>query len=162
MTGVPVAWMLSSSRTTATVSFFVSWVRDACPEVRPNVIMSDRDLAQIAALQAVYPTSRVFLCKWHVLRAMRKHFSTTEFPELWDIIKKWVNTDDLAEFHRLWEKISTDPSTPKSFQDYLTREWMPQDRVVMWSKTARKNRSIYEEGDTNMLIEAYVNAFFIS
>ena len=27
---------------------------------------------------------------------------------------------------------------------------------VMWSKVVRKNRSIFEEGDTNMLIEAYV------
>jgi hypothetical protein len=31
----------------------------------------------------------------------------------------------------------------------------------MWSHTVRKDRSIYEEGHTNMLIEAYVNAFFI-
>ena len=34
---------------------------------------------------------------------------------------------------------------------------MPE--VYMWSKTVRKERSIFEEGDTNMLIEAYVNAF---
>jgi hypothetical protein len=36
---------------------------------------------------------------------------------------------------------------------------MPE--VYMCSKTVRKEQSIYEEGDTNMLIEAYVNTFLI-
>ncbi|KAH9991228.1 hypothetical protein BJV77DRAFT_915755, partial [Russula vinacea] len=42
---------------------------------------------------------------------------------------------------------------PRSLVKYLATRWMPE--VYMWSKTVRKERSIYEEGDTNMLIEAY-------
>ena len=157
--GVPVAWMLTSSRTSATISFFVAWVKCISPAVRPAIIMTDRDQAQIAALHAVYPRSQIYLCTWHILHAIRSHFVTTEFPGLWDKIKKLVNTDDLATFFTLWDKICTDPSVPRSLVKYLATRWMPE--VYMWSKTVRKERSIYEEGDTNMLIEAYVNAFFI-
>ena len=155
---MPVAWMLTSSATTATISFFIAWVRDASPAVRPAVIMTDRDKAQIAALKAVYPRSKIYLCTWHVLRAIRSHFVTHEFPALWDKIKKWVTTDDLGVFLTLWDEISTDPSMPQSTVKYLKDHWLPV--LFMWSKVLRKNRSIFEEGDTNMLIESYVHAFF--
>ena len=152
--GVPVAWMLSSNATTETITFFVKWVRDASPEVRPTVIMTDRDQAQIAALEIAYPQSRIFLCTWHVLRTIQSHFITTQFQALWEKIKSWVITEDLAKFHKIWEEISTDTSVPRSIVDYLATEWLPV--VHMWSKILRKNRSIFEEGNTNMLIEAYV------
>ncbi|KAI0246055.1 hypothetical protein BJV78DRAFT_1089978, partial [Lactifluus subvellereus] len=42
---------------------------------------------------------------------------------------------------------------PESVVKYLTIEWMQMSH--MWSNVVRKNRSIFEEGDTNMLIEAY-------
>ena len=89
---------------------------------------------------------------------MRSHLATHEFPALWDKIKKWVTTDDLGVFLTLWDEISTDPSVPQSFINYLSENWIPV--VFMWSRTARKGRSIYGEGDTNMLIESYVHAFF--
>jgi hypothetical protein len=150
--GVPVAWMLTSNGTTATISYFLNWVKDASPAVQPAVIMTDCDQAQIAAIQAVYPQSRTFLCMWHVLRAMQSHFSTTNFPTLWDNVKAWVRSDDLTEFNRLKDAIFDDPSTPQSFIDYLIEKWMKITHL--WSRVERKGRSIFEEGDTNMLIEA--------
>src|SRR6267142_4062627 len=68
--GIPVTWMLTSSGMTDTIAFFVHWVRDASPAVQPAVIMSDRDQAQLQALKEVYPLSQIWLCIWHVLRAM--------------------------------------------------------------------------------------------
>ena len=85
---------------------------------------------------------------------MRSHFNTNKFDALWDKVKAWVKTKDLAEFHRLWKEILNNPSVPQSVVRYLAVEWMPV--LYMWSKVMRKNRSIFEEGDTNMLIEAYV------
>jgi uncharacterized protein YbcV (DUF1398 family) len=146
--------MLASNGVKETISFFLGWVKDASPTVRPGVIMTDRDLAQIAALEDTYPQSRIFLCKWHVLRAMRSHFVTNEFPALWDKVKALVNTEDQAEFHTIWEEISRDPSTPQSFVQYM-KTW--EQSVHMWSTAMRKNRTIFEEGNTNMLLEAYVN-----
>jgi MULE transposase domain len=156
---VPVAWMLTSSATMAMISFFVAWVRDASPVVRPAVIMTDRDEAQIAALKAVYPRSNINLCTWHVLRVIRSHLITHEFPAFRDKIKKWITTDDLGVFLTLWDEISTDPSLPQSTVKYLKDNWLPV--FHLWSKVLRKNRSIFEEGDTNMLIESYVHAFFL-
>jgi hypothetical protein len=144
--------MLASNGTTNSIQFFLAWVKGASPEVRPKIIMTDRDQAQIAAIQIVYPDSQTLLCIWHVLRAMRSHFNTDEFQALWDNVKAWVKTEDLAEFHRIWDEISNDPSVPKSVVEYLTVEWVPV--LHMWSRVVRTNRSIFEEGDTNMLIEA--------
>ena len=152
--GVPVAWMLTSNGTTENIAFFVRWIRDVSSEVRPAVIMTDCDQAQINALESVYPQSRIFLCHWHVLHAIRSHFVTTEFEALWQKIKALVRTDNQAIFDTLWSEICTDPLVPPSVVKYLNDFWMK--RPYMWSKVFRKNLSIFEEGDTNMLIEAYV------
>ena len=121
--------------------------------------MTDHDQAQIAALKFAYPQSRIFLCTWHVLRVIQTHFVTTQFQALWDKIKAWVNTEDVAEFLKIWDKISSDPSVPQSVVKYLATEWLQV--LHMWSKVARKNRSIYEEGNTNMLIELYVPCLLV-
>jgi MULE transposase domain len=149
--------MLTSNATTDTISFFISWVKDGSPAVRPSIIMTDRDQAQMAAIEEVYPQSRIFLCTWHVLHAMVAHFSTSKHPALWEKIKKWVKTDSWAEFDQIKDEILDDPSTPASFVVYLKQSWIPI--VHQWSIAARKGRSIFEEGETNMLIEAYVIGF---
>jgi MULE transposase domain len=149
-----------SNSTTNTIRFFLCWVKEASPVVQPAIIMTDCDQAQMAAIDDVYPESQTLLCTWHVLRAMRSHFATNEFPALWEKIKAWVNTDDLAEFYQLWGLISSDPSIPQSVVQYLTIEWLKVPHL--WSKVARKGWNIFEEGDTNMLIEAYVYAATIN
>ena len=144
--------MLTSNGTTENIAFFVKWVRDTSPEVWPAIIMTDCDQAQIKALEMVHPQSRIFLCHWHVLRAIRSHFVTMQFELLWQMIKSLVLTDNQARFDNLWHMISTDPLVPSSVVEYLNNTWMK--RSHMWSNVFRKNRTIFEEGDTNMLIEA--------
>ena len=151
-TGVPVAWMLSSSGTEVTISFFLKFVNVWSPEITPAIIMSDRDQAQMNAITAVYPASTLLLCWWHVLRAMRMHFRMEEFPELWECVRELVKTSDQSKFDTVWEWIQTNPSIPKSFLDYLKTNWMPI--LPLWAGISRKDRTIYQEGDTNMLIEA--------
>jgi hypothetical protein len=119
--------------------------------------MTDRDQAQMDALREVYPLSLIFLCIWHVLRAIRSHLSTTAFQSLWEKLKILVKTDDLATFNMLWSEISSDPSVPDSVVQYMSVSWMPL--VYMWSRVAWKGCSIFLEGDTNMLIEAYVHLY---
>jgi hypothetical protein len=68
--------MLASNGMIAMIAFFLRWVRDASPSVKPAVIMTDCDQAQINVLEAIYPESTVNLCIWHVLHAMRSHFNT--------------------------------------------------------------------------------------
>jgi len=152
--GVPVAWMLMSSMMTEIITFFVKWVRDASLSVWPVVIMTDRDQAQITALKIVYLQSWILLCMWHMLCAIRCHFITSQFQGLWEKIKAWVMTDEIGKFFNIWDKILSDPSVPESVVKYLTTEWLPV--LHRWSMIGRKDRSIFEEGNTNMLIEAYV------
>ena len=146
--------MLTSSGTADTIAFFICWVWDVSPAVRPAVIMSDRDQAQLQALREIYPSSQIWLCIWHVLRAMRSHFSITVFQSLWEKVKTLVKTEDLAKFYTIWDEISTDPSVPPSFVQYMASSWIPASH--MWSKVMWKDHPIYLEGDTNTLIEVYV------
>ena len=142
--------MLTTSGTTATIQFFLNWVKEASPMVRPIIFMTDCDQAQINAIGAVYPETKILLCPWHVLRAIRSHFVTEAHPALWQKVKALVNTKDLAEFFNLHDYIFTHPSVPSSVVQYMTK-WMKVPH--MWSKVLRKKRSIYHEGDTNMLLE---------
>jgi hypothetical protein len=152
LVGIPIAWMLSSDGTEATITFFINFVKIRSPEITPRITMSDRDQAQMNAIKTVYPETTVLLCWWHVLRAIRGFFRTEEFPELWERVREWVKTTDQSRFDSLWEWIKTDPSVPLTFVDYLKRHWM--EIVPLWAGVARQNRTIFQEGDTNMLIEA--------
>jgi hypothetical protein len=96
--------------------------------------MTDRDQAQMAAIEEVYLQSRIFLCTWHVLHAMVAHFSTSVHPALWEKIKKWVKTDSWAEFNQIKDEILDDPFTSASFVVYLKQSWIPI--VHQWSIAA--------------------------
>ena len=152
MIGVPVAWMISSKSTEVTINFFLNFIKVRSPEITPAIIMSDRDQAQMNAIKAVYSESTLLLCWWHVLRAMRTHFRTEEFPKHWERMREWVRTPDQTQFDSWWEEMQADPAAPQSFIDYLRNNWIPI--TALWSGSARKNRTIFQEGDTNMLIEA--------
>jgi hypothetical protein len=69
-------------------------------------------------------------------------------------VKTLVKIEDLAKFYTIWDEISTDPSVPPSFVQYMASSWIPASH--MWSKVVQKDRPIYLEGDTNMLIEVHV------
>jgi len=153
-TGVPVVWMLSSNGTAGTISFFLDWVKTASPAVQPSIIMMDCDLAQIKAIKAIYPNSQIFLCIWHVLRAIRSHFIPKKFQSLWAKVKSLVKTEDSHEFDRIWTEISTNPSVPQSFMNYLNTEWRLKSH--MWSLSNWTKHTLLEESNTNMLIEALV------
>ncbi len=144
--------MLSSNGTEATIQYFLNFVKTRSPEITPWITMSDRDQAQMNAIKAVYPGTTLLLCWWHMLRTMRMHFRTEEFPELWERIREWVKTSDQLRFDSVWNWIQTDPSVPQSFVDYFKTNWM--GIVPLWAGISRQNRTIFQEGDTNMLIES--------
>jgi hypothetical protein len=136
----------------ATIQFFLNFVKMLSPTVVPVIIMSDHNKAQMNAIETVYLDSKLLLCWWHVLRAIRMHFRTEEFPEVWACIHEWVKTPDQTKFDSIWEWLQTDPSVPLSLIDYLRNQWM--SIVPLWSGTMRQQRTIFQEGDTNMLIES--------
>ena len=152
--------MLSSNGTQATIEFFLNLVKARSPEISPSIFMMDRDHAQVNAIHSAFPEChRVFYCWWHVLRAIRTHFNTKEFPDLWSLIQDWVCTTDNDQFDTWWIQIRGDKNVPKTVADYIERDWLPHKQ--MWSAMSRQNHTIFEEGDTNMLLEAYVICLII-
>ena len=152
--------MLSSNGTQATIQFFLGLVKAQSPEISPSIFMTDRDHAQVNTIRSAFPEClRVFYCWWHVLRAIQTHFNTNEFPKLWELIQDWVCTTDDNEFNDWWMEIQGDANVPLSVAKYIAREWLPHKE--MWSTMSRQNRTIFEEGDTNMLLESYVFTLFL-
>jgi len=55
--------------------------------------------------------------------------------------------------------MQSDKKNPDTVIGYLARDWVPCKD--MWSAIFRQNRTIFEEGDTNMLLESYVITLFL-
>jgi hypothetical protein len=91
---------------------------------------------------------------------MQSHLSTENFPALWEKIQKWVKTDNQAEHDQIWNEIKNDPTVLLSVLEYLKENWEPVSH--MWATVAQKDWSIFEKGETNMLIEVYVMFLLLS
>ncbi|KAF7371682.1 hypothetical protein MVEN_00024400 [Mycena venus] len=150
--GVPVAWMLASSATQATIYYFLKVHRAHNPSTIPRNIMSDFDRGQINACVDAYHAF-IFLCWWHVLHAWQQHFHIGSYPQLWERLKTWIRMTERSDFDATWTQIKAE--APQAFVEYLTQYWMPEHIVRMWSAVYRKDRNIFEACDTNMLIEAW-------
>jgi hypothetical protein len=158
MAGMPAAWMVSSNAQEETIDYFLNSIRQQNSNVIPIRFMSDKDRGQMNAIQRQYPESLLLLCWWHVLHAWQQHFVTTHYPELWDLLKKWVRMTDQPEFDQSYKEIRT--LAPQSFVEYLEVNWL--NEVNLWSAVYRKDRTVFELSDTNMLVEAYVQLYLIS
>lgn len=142
--------MISSNGTESTVNFFLATLRYNNPGVISKIFMCDFDWATINSIRRQYPESILLLCWWHVLHAWQQHFVISHYPELWALLKKWHRVTDEIEFWICWGKIQT--LAAPSFVAYIERYWLPQKDL--WSAVSRKNRTVFEENDTNMLVEA--------
>jgi hypothetical protein len=102
----------------------------------------------------VHTNKCIFYCWWHVLQAIHTHFNTKEFEELWLLIQDWVCMVDNDEFNAFWTQIQGDTKVSRSIAKYIAWEWLPHKEI--WLATSCQNQTIFEEGDTNMLLEVYV------
>ena len=97
--------MVSSNPTEVTIDFFPLTLWKQNPKVILNEFMSDQDHGQMNVVQRQYSESILYLCWWHVLHAWQQHFVTTQFPKLWELLKKWISVTDDDEFEAYWMKI---------------------------------------------------------
>lgn len=148
--------MISSNATEETVNFFLSTVCTRSPDINPRNFMSDFNWPQLNSIKRNFPHTRIYLCWWHVLHAWQQHFHPTHYPELWTLLKGWVRMSDSSRFDETWQNIKNGSSdfVPCSFIDYLGTYWMKSDVVQWWSNVYRQGRTIFENPDTNMLLEA--------
>ena len=116
--------------------------------------MSDRDIGQLNAISRIYPESCRLLCWWHVLHAWQQHFVVQHYSELWKKLQGWVRITDGEEFWKAWRDIKT--CAPASLISYFETYWLGNEFLPLWSAVYRKDRTIFELSDTNMLVEACV------
>lgn len=60
--------------------------------------------------------------------------------------------DSQATFDSTWLVIQS--LSPSAFLIYLKTYWVTEEFLPMWSGVVRRGRSIYEQSDTTMLVEA--------
>ncbi|KAF5333285.1 hypothetical protein D9611_002793 [Ephemerocybe angulata] len=143
--------MISSDGTEETVSLFLESIHSRFPDINPEYFMTDKDYAQINSIGRVHPSAEILLCWWHVLHAWQQHISITAYPEVWRLMKTWVRITDASEFSERWASIKA--IAPASVIEYLEKNWMPITK--MWSAVYRTERTIFQDCDTNMLVEAW-------
>ncbi|KAF6740966.1 hypothetical protein DFP72DRAFT_835956, partial [Ephemerocybe angulata] len=66
-------------------------------------------------------------------------------------MKSWVRITDKRLFDERWAEIRR--VAPQSVREYLEVNWMPITH--MWSAVHRVGRTVFQECDTNMLVEAW-------
>lgn len=151
--GMPVAWLISSNATQATITHFLHVIQANTPIQDPEVFMMDRDHGKINSVKVVYPNSEILLCWWHVLHSWQQHFLVTVFPELWELLQKWVHIINSDEFESTWIKIKC--LALPSVIEYLQRYWMSVEIQCMWSGVYCAGRDVFKDCNTNMLVQAW-------
>jgi hypothetical protein len=67
--------------------------------------------------------------------------------------KKWIHIKDQTEFWEYWVKIKA--LAPASVIQYFKTYWLQGDNIQLWSAVYQKERTVFQECNTNMLVEAW-------
>ena len=87
--GCPAAWMLTNSKDATVQAFFLQALKDAVPEFHPGAFMVDEDPAARAAIERIFPESRVHFCDFHLWRAWKSRLAALRLdltPNLKDLL----------------------------------------------------------------------------
>nr|KAJ0186149.1 hypothetical protein LSAT_V11C900470640 [Lactuca sativa] len=107
----------------------------------PSVIMSDRELALMNAINMVFPNTTNLLCIWHieknVLAYCKKHFAHGEEFDLF--MFNWNNvaySTTITIFEQNWAKFELFYQTKKVAIEYIKNTWLPwkEKFVSAWTK----------------------------
>ena len=93
--------MIASNGKEATITFFLRAFR-ALNTTIPTQVLTDQDDAQINAIRTVYPTTRIFLCLWHLLHTWRGHIRTQDYPEAWSHMQRLPRATNKQDFDKIW------------------------------------------------------------
>nr|CCA25904.1 Pc21g00130 putative [Albugo laibachii Nc14] len=99
------------------------------PETRPGVIVTDRELALMAAIDKLFSSSSHLLCVWHInkniLAKCKRQFETSEewtvFLQQWCI---WVAANTELEYEKQWKVLSDSFKTKPEVLEYLANTWL--------------------------------------
>jgi len=123
----------------------------------PDVIVTDRDLALMQAIEEVFPNTSALLCIWHVnknvLKNCKASFTTEEewmeFQAAWHQVL-FAHTE--ADCHAAWEAMLTQYSrTNKEDLDYIYDTWLADwsEKICKW----KTNKILHFGSNTTQRVE---------
>ena len=105
-------------------------LREICSNLKPGSIVTDRELALMDAISAVFPESKHLLCRWHISKnilakckpAFREEEQWAEFSRSWSKLMA-SNTNEKCD--ALWTEIRTTYAGQANVIRYLESTWWP-------------------------------------
>ncbi|KAG5566439.1 hypothetical protein RHGRI_002122 [Rhododendron griersonianum] len=103
---------------------------------QPLVILSDRELALMNAIQLVFPGTAHVLCVWHIEKnVLSKCKSQFESGKDWEtFLSTWTNvieSVDESSFHEAWHLLEVQYKEKEYVINYLKNTWLPfKERFV--------------------------------
>ncbi|KAF7140654.1 hypothetical protein RHSIM_Rhsim06G0076500 [Rhododendron simsii] len=100
------------------------------PDQQPSVILSDRELALMNAIEVVFPGTTNILCVWHirknVLSKCKPKFEREQDRETF--LSDWTNlveSPDESCFNEAWQHLQVDYKEKEFVRNYIKNTWLP-------------------------------------
>ncbi|KAI8482789.1 hypothetical protein Bbelb_394510 [Branchiostoma belcheri] len=159
--GYPVGHLISSHMDERTLYYFFKGVKNRCPSLKINVIMSDDDYSGPNAIKAVFGQEiKHLLCKWHIHRSWQRRLRS-DIPgnpdlqeDVYDCLLLMLEEKNLNRFEELSKAfIDTYSSKCGNFVEHFSSYYM--NRPETWAMCYRN----FPHGrtDTNMFCESFHN-----
>ena len=158
--GYPVAHFISSRMDEKVLHYFFAALKEKCPELVINAVMTDDDYAPWNAIVSVFGESpRHLLCTWHILRAWSRKLRSSTLDS--NLYKKMFtalrmimySTTESLMLTLVKAFCSEYSSCAQSFVDYFKSNYC--NRFEVWALCYRNFP--HGNANTNMLVESFHN-----
>ncbi|GFR71393.1 LOW QUALITY PROTEIN: zinc finger SWIM domain-containing protein 1 [Elysia marginata] len=154
--GIPIMHAYLSKEDTGTIEHCLRVFSEKNSFSRTHCFMVDKDMAEIAALGAVFPGIPINLCHFHihqaVKRAMKNKVPADAVDKIVDLFMYQVYTESEEEFLEVKNKIID--MVPEEASDYFRTHWWQKSHL--WAASQQINIFKLDVNTTNHL-ESYHN-----
>lgn len=117
---------------------------------RTQVVVVDKDFAEVQAIKDVLPHVQIQLCVFHVLKAIRKEILKTvpreSQREAYSVVHTLVYSQTSTKFDESWSKMDKYPQ----FKQYMETHWLP---LKAWWVYYERNSFVNLGNNTNNRVE---------
>ncbi|XP_073152325.1 protein FAR1-RELATED SEQUENCE 4-like [Henckelia pumila] len=114
----PIAWAVVDSENEMSWTWFLEKLHELIPDDRDLVIISDRHVAIIAAVAAVYKHSHHLHCTWHLSQNIATHCGKKGGGA--ELFMKTAYACKISEFNMLYEKLKNQYPSVTAYLDKST------------------------------------------
>ncbi|XP_050368851.1 protein FAR1-RELATED SEQUENCE 5-like [Argentina anserina] len=106
-------------------------------DVHLLVIISDRELALMNAINIVFPRTTNILCVWHIERNIaincKRHIEEeADWVALWSTWTSLINSHDGSSFNEAWINFEVEYKQKGAILDYIRGTWLPlKEKLVI-------------------------------